>query len=258
MKKTAIFLYGICAYVIFLVSFLYAIGFVGDFLVPKTINSGTEAASWPSLGINLLLMTIFALQHSIMARPGFKKWWTRIINPAIERSTYVLLASLSLLLMYWKWQPMPMVIWEVQNETASLLLYGLFALGWLIVLLSTFMINHFDLFGLKQVYEYVKSIPPRPVEFKLTLFYRIVRHPIMLGFIIAFWAIPVMTLGHLIFAITTTAYILVAITYLEERDLIRIHGEGYRAYQRNVPKILPFPRRGNRKQESPETITRNI
>jgi protein-S-isoprenylcysteine O-methyltransferase Ste14 len=203
-------------------------------------------------------MNLFALQHSIMARPGFKKWWTKFVPKPIERSTYVLLASLALLLLYWKWQPMPMVIWEVQNETAITLLYGLFALGWVIVLLSTFMINHFDLFGLKQIYEYVKSIPPKPVQFKLTLFYRIVRHPIMLGFIIAFWAIPVMTLGHLIFAITTTAYILVAITYLEERDLIKMHGESYREYQRNVPKILPLPKIGNRKQESPATITTNI
>jgi protein-S-isoprenylcysteine O-methyltransferase Ste14 len=151
-----------------------------------------------------------------------------------------------------------MVIWEVQNETAFTLLYALSALGWIIVLLATFMINHFDLFGLKQVYEYVKSIPPRPVQFKLTLFYRIVRHPIMLGFIIAFWATPVMTLGHLLFSATTTAYILVAITCLEERDLLRMHGESYREYQRNVPKILPFSKRMNKKQENPGTLRTNI
>ncbi len=254
MKKTITFLYGVIAYIVFLGTFLYAIAFVGDFLVPKTINSGTEGAFWSSLGINLVLMTVFALQHSIMARPGFKRWWTKIIPKPIERSTYVLLASLALILLYWKWVPMTTVVWEVNDPMGVTILYGLFALGWGIVLLSTFMINHFDLFGLKQVYEYVKSIPPRPVQFKLTLFYRIVRHPIMLGFIIAFWAIPVMTLGHLIFAITTTAYILVAISFLEERDLVKMHGESYREYQRNVPKILPFPRKRSKEQNVHETI----
>ncbi len=254
MKKTIAVLYGIIAYVIFLGTFLYAIAFVGDFWVPKTINSGAEGAFWPSLGINMVLMTVFALQHSIMARPGFKKWWTKIIPKPIERSTYVLLASLALILLYWKWAPMKTVVWEVNDPIAITILYGLFALGWLVVLLSTFMINHFDLFGLKQVRDYVKNIPPRPMEFKLTLFYQIVRHPIMLGFIIAFWAIPVMTLGHLIFAMTTTVYILVAISFLEERDLVKMYGESYKAYQRNVPKILPFPRIRTKRQNIPETI----
>ena len=240
MKKAISFIYGIVAYVIFLGTFSYAIGFVGDFWVPKTIDSGTEADFWIALGTNVILMTLFALQHSIMARPSFKKWWTRLVPKPIERSTYVLLASLALILLYWKWVPMKTVVWEVTDPTAVAILYGLFAVGWLIVLLATFMINHFDLFGLKQVYEYLKSIEPKPVEFKLTLFYRIVRHPIMLGFIIAFWAIPVMTLGHLIFAVTTTCYILVAISYLEERDLVKMHGESYREYQRTVPKIIPF------------------
>jgi protein-S-isoprenylcysteine O-methyltransferase Ste14 len=247
-------MYGIVAYAIFLGTFLYAIGFFGDFSVPKTINSGTDLGFWEALGINVALLGIFALQPSVMARPGFKKWWTRFVPKPIERSTYVLLASLALILLYWKWIPMNSVIWEITDPTAITILYALFALGWPIVLLSTFMINHFDLFGLKQVYEYLKNIEPTPVAFKLTLFYRIVRHPIMLGFIIAFWAIPAMTLGHFIFSITTTSYILVAISYLEERDLVKMHGESYKEYQRNVPKIIPFPRKGSTKQNVTKTI----
>ncbi|HET8735160.1 MAG TPA: NnrU family protein [Pricia sp.] len=254
MKKALVVLYGIIAYVIFLGAFLYAIAFVGDFVVPKTIDSGTETGFWHALGVNVALMTLFALQHSIMARPGFKRWWVKIVPKPIERSTYVLLASLALILLYWKWVPMKAVVWEISNPVWEPILYGIFAIGWLIVLLSTFMINHFDLFGLKQVYEYVKSIEPRPMEFRLTLFYRIVRHPIMLGFIIAFWATPLMTLGHLLFAVTTTAYILVAISYLEERDLVRMHGESYREYQRTVPKIIPFPRKRDKKRNVPETV----
>ncbi|PRX57514.1 methanethiol S-methyltransferase [Flagellimonas meridianipacifica] len=254
MKKAIAFLYGIVAYLIFLGTFLYAIAFVGDFLVPKTINSGTEIDFWPALGVDVALMTLFALQHSVMARPGFKRWWTKFVPKPIERSTFVLLSSLALILLYWKWVPMKTVVWEVSSPVGIVILYVLFALGWLIVLLATFMINHFDLFGLKQVYEYLKNIESKPVEFKLTLFYRIVRHPIMLGFIIAFWATPVMTLGHLIFAVTTTLYILVAISYLEESDLVKMHGEKYREYQKKVPKILPFPRKNNKKREAHRTI----
>lgn len=243
MKKILIVLYGTIAYLVFLFAFLYAIGFVGDFIVPKTINSGPTGIFFDALLMNALLLSLFAIQHSVMARPAFKKWWTKIISPAIERSTYVLLASLILLLLYWKWVPVTTIVWEIQNPAVVIILYSFFVLGWLIVLLSTFMINHFELFGLKQVYENLKSIEPRPLEFKLSMFYRIVRHPIMLGFIIAFWATPVMTTGHLIFSITTTIYILVAITYLEERDLVKMHGESYRAYKKTVPGLIPFTKK---------------
>lgn len=242
MKKLIAFLYGIISYVIFLGAFLYAIAFVGDFGVAKTINTGVEAPFNQALIINLILLTIFALQHSIMARPGFKKWWTQFVPPAIERSTYVLLSSLALILIYWQWRPMTDIVWQVQQETAVAFLYGVFILGWLIVLLSTFMINHFDLFGLKQVYEYLKRRDPQPIPFKTSFLYSIVRHPIMLGFIIGFWATPVMTLGHLIFSITTTIYILVAVKFLEERDLREIHGETYTSYQEKVPMLIPFPK----------------
>lgn len=240
MKKILTFLFGMIAYIVFLAAFLYAIGFVGDFIVPKTINTGTSSGILPSLLNNLMLLSLFAIQHSVMARPAFKKWWISIVGPVAERSIYVLLASLVLFLMYWQWQPINGVIWEVQNETMNTFLYILFGGGWLIVLLSTFMINHFELFGLKQVYENLKSIEPRPVAFKLTLFYSIVRHPIMLGFIIAFWSTPHMTIGHFVFSLTTTLYILIAITFLEERDLVKMHGEKYKEYQTNVPKIIPI------------------
>jgi methanethiol S-methyltransferase len=240
MGRSLSFIYGVVAYIIFLGSFLYAITFVGDFLVTKTINSGVETPFAQALLINLGVLTIFALQHSIMARPGFKKWWTTIIPKPIERSTYVLLASLALVLIFWQWRPMDGIIWEVQNETAAAMIYGLYGAGWLIVLLSTFMINHFDLFGLKQVYEHLKKIEPQPIPFKMSFFYRIVRHPIMLGFIIAFWAAPVMTTGRLVFAVTTTLYILIAIKFLEERDLKKFHGETYLEYQKKVPMLIPF------------------
>jgi methanethiol S-methyltransferase len=240
MKKLMATLYAVVAYVLFLAAFLYAVAFVGDFLVPKTIDSGIATDTTSSILINLALMSLFALQHSIMARPGFKRWWTRIIPKTIERSTYVLLSSLILLLLFWQWRPMHSVIWEIQDEAGIMVINSLFVLGWLVVLLSTFMISHFDLFGLRQVYDYVKNIEPRPTEFKLTMFYRIVRHPIMLGFIIAFWATPVMTAGHLLFAGVTTVYIYVAVAFLEERDLIKMFGEEYREYRRNVPMLIPF------------------
>jgi len=246
MGRTHSFFYGVIVYIIFLGSFLYAIPFVGDFLVTKTINTGVETPFGQALFINLVLLTIFALQHSIMARPGFKNWWTTIIPKPIERSTYVLLASLALLLIFWQWRPMTGIIWEIQHELVAALLYCFYGMGWVIVLLSTFMINHFDLFGLKQVYEHLKKIEPQPIPFKMSFFYRIVRHPIMLGFIIAFWAAPVMTTGRLVFAVTTTLYILIAIKFLEERDLKKMHGETYIEYQKKVPMLIPLL---NRKSE---------
>lgn len=237
------FIYGIVSYVIFLGSFLYAIAFVGDFWVPKTVNSGPESATlWQALGINVLLLGLFAVQHSVMARGGFKKWWTRIIPSQVERSTYVLLSSLILIFLYWQWQPLPDVIWSVEAGLWSGLINGLFALGWGIVLVATFMINHFDLFGLRQVWLYLKGDEITPIEFQEPGLYKYVRHPLMLGFLIAFWATPVMTLGHLVFAIATTGYIFVGI-WFEERDLLQYHGEKYKEYRNRVNRIIPFPKK---------------
>jgi protein-S-isoprenylcysteine O-methyltransferase Ste14 len=240
MKKSIIFLYGVIAYLIFLVAFLYAIGFIGNFIVPKSIDSGTDSSFLQAFLVNALLLGIFAIQHSVMARPAFKKWWMGIINPAIERSTYVLLSSLALLLIYWQWQPMTSIIWKAENQTVSLILTGVYFFGWLVVFLSTFMINHFELFGLKQIFENLRNKQSQHSTFKMNFFYKIVRHPIMLGFIIAFWATPLMTLGHLIFSITTTLYIFIAVKFFEEKDLRKFHGKEYEEYQKKVPMIFPF------------------
>ncbi len=239
MSRLLAFLYGIVAYALFLVVFLYAIGFVGNLAVPKSIDSGTEGALAPSLLINTLLLGLFAVQHSVMARPGFKRWWKQIVPEALERSTYVLLASLLLALLFWKWQPLPRAIWEVQGAAGTYALWALFALGWLIVLLSTFMINHFDLFGLRQVYLNLRSMKYSHLTFKSLGLYKVVRHPIMLGFIIAFWAAPRMSVGHLFFSAVTTIYIFLALQ-LEERDLVTFHGEDYRQYIKRVPMLLPW------------------
>lgn len=243
MKKSVAFIYGVLAYLIFLISFLYAIGFVGNLIVPKTIDSGTETLFLQALLINSLLLSVFAIQHSVMARPAFKEWITRIISPAIERSTYVLLSSLALLLLYWKWQPMKTIIWEAENHTVALVLTGVFFFGWLVVFLSTFMINHFELFGLKQIFDNFKNRQTQYSKFQTNYLYKIVRHPIMLGFIIAFWATPLMTAGHLLFAISTTVYILIAVKYLEEKDLRKSIGKQYEEYQKKVPMIIPFTKK---------------
>ena len=240
MKKSIIFLFGILAYLVFLAAFLYAIGFVGDFLVPKSIDSGVETGFMEALLTNAVLLSIFALQHSIMARPAFKKWWTTIVSPAVERSIYVLLSSLALILMYWKWQPMKGIIWQAESESIIMLLNGVFVIGWLIVLLSTFMINHFHLFGLLQIWNNLKNKEMADLNFSKVMLYKLVRHPIMLGFIIAFWATPIMTMGHLIFSITTTLYILIAVKFFEEPDLKNTIGAEYEQYQKEVPMIVPF------------------
>jgi protein-S-isoprenylcysteine O-methyltransferase Ste14 len=231
-------LYGLASYIVFLGSFLYAIGFVGNVIVPKTIDSGPSAALPVALAIDLTLLGLFAAQHSIMARPGFKAVWTRIVAPPIERSTYVLISSLLLILLFWKWHAIPSVVWDVSSPALQALLLALFALGWLIVLLSTFMINHFDLFGLRQVYLRMRGVGYTPLGFTQRAFYNFVRHPIMLGFVIAFWATPHMSLGHLVFSIATTAYILIGI-FLEERDLMRYHAAQYGPYRARVPMLFP-------------------
>ena len=233
-------LYGIVAYLVFFATFLCAIGFVAGIGVPKTIDTGTATPLAAALIIDVVLMSIFAIQHSVMARPQFKRVWTKIIPRAIERSTYVLLASLALALLIWQWRPIPVVIWQVHNPSAAVTLMALEAIGWMIVLLSTFLINHFELFGLHQVANHLvgKSMPaPR---FRTPMLYKLVRHPIYLGFIIAFWATPFMTGGHLLFAAVTSAYIFVGIA-LEERDLVALFGDQYLNYRRQVSMIVPLP-----------------
>ena len=245
MTRIFSILYGVVSYFIFFASFLYLVAFLMNDYVPKTIDSGTEGAFFPSLVINLVLLSIFALQHSVMARPGFKQWWVKIIPEAIERSTYVLLSSLALFLLYYYWQPMTSSIWHVEGETMRLVIWGIYLFGVLIVLLSTFMIGHFELFGLTQVMRnFLKQDPLKP-HFRSPGFYRLVRHPIMTGFIIAVWATPDMTVGHFVFALVSTIYIIVALRF-EERDLVNALGEAYVTYKKNVPQLIPFLKGGRK------------
>jgi protein-S-isoprenylcysteine O-methyltransferase Ste14 len=239
MGRIFALVYGAAAYLVFLGTFLYAIGFVIGLLVPKTVDTGSVVPIDEALVVNVLLLSLFAVQHSLMARKPFKRWLTQFVPVSIERSTYVLLASLALILLFWQWRPIPTIVWETTNPTLAMALLGLSLFGWFIVLLSTFLINHFELFGLHQVIINLAGKATAEPRFKTPVLYKFVRHPVYLGFIIAFWAAPMMTVGHLLFALVTTSYIFVGIA-LEERDLIELFGDEYRHYRQRVAMLLPF------------------
>lgn len=241
MKRLPLFLYGVLCYAVFFAVFLYAIGFIGNLWVPKSMDSPAEVPFLEALLIDLGLLGLFAVQHSVMARPAFKRWWTRTIPEPAERSTYVLFSSLALIALFWWWQPMGGIVWEVSSSAGTSLMYTIYAAGWVLLLYCTFLIDHFDLFGLRQVWLYWRGRAYTPVPFRTPWLYRQVRHPLYVGWLMIFWATPVMTVAHLVFAVMTTAYILVAIQ-LEERDLIASHPE-YADYRRRVPMLLPTVKR---------------
>jgi protein-S-isoprenylcysteine O-methyltransferase Ste14 len=238
MNRVTSFIYGLVSYIVFFATFLYAIGFIGNLIVPKSIDSAPNVPLTQALLINLGLLAIFAIQHSLMARPFFKQWVTRFISPTIERSTYVLASSLALIALFVFWEPMGGVVWNISQPAAVSLMISGYAFGWLLVLLSTFLINHFDLFGLRQVWLNLRKIPYSPLQFETPFVYRLVRHPLYLGWLFAMWCTPVMTVAHLVFAMVSTIYILIGIK-LEEHDLMEAHPE-YRAYREKVPMIIPF------------------
>ena len=238
LKRVAVFAYGVACYGVFLATFLYAVGFIGNLVVPKTMDSPARTPFLYALGIDVLLLGIFAVQHSVMARPWFKRAWTRIVPEPAERSTYVLLSSLALIALFAFWQPLGGTIWNIENPTGRLVMYQLFGLGFGVVLIATFLINHFDLFGLRQVWLYLTGQPYTELTFRTPLFYKYIRHPLYVGWFMAFWFTPTMTGAHLLFAVMTTAYILLAIRW-EENDLIASHGESYIRYRGSVPMFLP-------------------
>ncbi|MBI2802320.1 MAG: isoprenylcysteine carboxylmethyltransferase family protein [Gammaproteobacteria bacterium] len=235
-------LYGVLCYLMFLGTFLYAVGFVGNFLVPKSMDVGPSTSTGLAIIIDLAVLGVFAVQHSVMARQGFKRWWTTLVPPPIERSTYVLFTNLALILLYWQWRPFGAVLWDLSGSGFSYVLWALCALGWLVVLISTFLIDHFELFGLRQVYfNFLEKAVP-PTALRTPMFYKYVRHPIYFGFTVAFWATPVMTTAHLLFAVATTAYMLIGI-FLEERDLVAHFQDAYRDYRKQVPMLIPSIKR---------------
>jgi protein-S-isoprenylcysteine O-methyltransferase Ste14 len=241
-KRVLVFIVGVLIYTVFLLTNLYAIGFTANLLVPKGIDEGVPSPVAIAVLIDLTLIAIFGLQHSLMARPAFKAYWTRLIPPALERSIFVLSSSLALLLLFWQWRPLPEYVWNIPGGFINMALNILFWLGWFGVVLTTFLIDHFDLFGLRQVYLYLQGVEYTPVPFKKPALYNYIRHPMMLAFLIAFWATPQMSLGRLIFAAGMTVVILVGIAF-EERDLLKVHGEAYGKYRTQVSMLIPIPRK---------------
>ena len=242
LKRILFFAYGTFSYLIFLGTFLYAVAFIGNFGVPRTLDGPATGSLLISFAIDAGLLTLFAVQHSVMARKWFKDWWTRIVPKPVERSTYVLFSSIALIVLFAFWRPLGGIVWSVEDPAGRLVLRGLFAFGWGLVLFSTFLINHFDLFGLRQVWRHLLGQPEDGLRFKTPGLYKIVRHPLYVGWLFAFWMTPVMTSAHLLFSIATTAYILLAIQF-EERDLVREHGETYEEYRRSVPMLVPSLRK---------------
>ena len=254
MNRLFSLLYGVLMYAMFVATLSYAVCFIGNFAVPKTIDSGAESPLFLAVAINALLLGTFAIQHSVMARQGFKRAWTQIVPKQLERPTYVLAANLALILVLWQWRPIPQQVWEVHGVAATVLSVT-FWLGWALLLASTFLINHFELFGLKQVWAYFRQKKSTEAAFRTPLLYRIVRHPLYLGFVIAFWSAPRMSLGHLIFSIACTGYILLGI-YFEERDLVNAHGQAYSSYREQVPMLVPFLKVAKDKPEFATVVPR--
>lgn len=251
MKRILVFAYGLINYLAFLGTFLYLTAFLGNFFALRSIDSAPVGPLWQALIINTLLVAVFAVQHSVMARPKFKQWWTRFVPKPIERSTYVMFSNLALILLFWQWRPTGGVIWDVQDAIGRDIFHALFAVGLLLVLVATFLINHFDLFGLRQVWLYSRGKPYTALAFKTPGPYKVVRHPLYVGWLTTFWATPTMTSAHLVFALGMTVYILVAIVF-EERDLVEYHGEAYAEYRRTVPMLIPVPRSGGGRRMTQE------
>ena len=240
MSRLATLLYGVITYVVMFATFLYFFGFLANFLVPKGIDSGTPGPLVPSLLMNLALVALFGVPHSVMARPGFKQWWTKFVPQTIERTTYVLVSTLLTILLFWQWQPVPQVLWNIEASGFRILLWAVYVTGIVVLLSSTFVINHFDLFGLRQVFLSWRQKPYKHLPFKVTYFYKFVRHPLYVGWLTMFWATPTMTAGHLLFAIGMSTYILIAVRF-EERDLVEYHGAAYQTYRDRVPMLIPRP-----------------